>query len=47
MMFMMTMPGDRLDFYKTSNVAKMRKDVFAYTNEIAAALGDYPVVATN
>ena len=47
MMFMMTMPGDRLDFYKTSNVAKMRKNVFAYTNEIAAALGDYPVVATN
>ena len=42
-MFMMTLPGDRLSFYRTSNVAKMRSDIFSYTNEIAAALGDYPV----
>lgn len=46
-MFMMTLPGDRLDFYKTSDVAKMRKNIYAYTNEIAAALGEYPVTAKN
>ena len=44
-MFVMTLPGDRISYYKTSDVEKLRHDVFAHTNQLASALGDYPVTS--
>mmetsp|Transcript_38324 Transcript_38324/g.50277 ORF Transcript_38324/g.50277 Transcript_38324/m.50277 type:complete len:175 (-) Transcript_38324:1750-2274(-) len=44
-MLMMTLPGDRLSYYETSDVAKMREKVQDVTNEINDALGFYPVIA--
>jgi len=42
-MWMMTLPGDRLSYYRTSDVAKMRESVYSVTDEIANTVGFYPV----
>ena len=42
-MLMMVLPGDRLSYYKESDVSKMRAKIYDYTNEIATTLGYYPV----
>ena len=44
-MLMMTLPGDRISFYETSDVAKMRKSINGVTDGIVNALGFYPVIA--
>ena len=33
-LFMMILPGDRLSYYKTSDVAEMRYNIFKVTNAI-------------
>ena len=33
--FVMTLPGNRLSYYQTSDVAKMRSSIFAVTNDIS------------
>jgi len=44
-MLMMTLPGDRLSFYETSNVSEMRKNIGDVTDKIINALGFFPAVA--
>ena len=44
-MLMMTMPGDRLSYYMTSDVAEMRLSVFDETEKITRELGFYPTQA--
>lgn len=46
-MLMMVLPGDRLSYYRTADVAKMRSEIYDYTNEIVDTLGFYPVLANN
>lgn len=40
---MMTLPGNRLDYYQTSDVSKMRSSIYNVTNEIVETLGFYPL----
>ena len=40
---LMVLPGDRLNYYETSNVAKMRADIYQVMNEISSLGGDYPL----
>ena len=42
-MLMMVLPDDRLSYYQTSDVAKMRSKVYDYTNSIVETLGFYPL----
>lgn len=44
-MIMMTLPGDRLSYYETSDVAVMRERILGETNDIVSALGFYPLQA--
>lgn len=44
-MLMMTMPGNRLSYYETSDVAKMRISVFGETKKITDEIGFYPTQA--
>jgi hypothetical protein len=44
-MAMMTLSGDRLSYYKTSDVAKMRKKVQSQVDFINKSLGFYPIIA--
>ena len=41
------MPGERLEYYMTHDITKMRSKIFEKTNEITNSLGFYPVVAQN
>ena len=43
----MTLPGDRIKYYQTSDVSKMRSEIYGVTNQIAGTLGLYPLVAEN
>ena len=43
MLIMMVLPGDRLSYYETSDVAKMRLHIYQIMNEITALGGDYPL----
>ena len=44
-MLMMTLPGDRLSYYQTTDVAKMRESIYKYTNKITQSLGFFPIEA--
>ena len=44
-MWMMTLPGDRLSYYKTSSVAKMRENIYDIVNGITETVGFWPVNA--
>lgn len=44
-MLMMVLPGDRLSYYKESDVAQMRAKIYDVTNEIANTLGYYPTLS--
>ena len=46
-MLVMTLPGDRLSYYKTSDVSKMRSNIYSIMNDITLTLGFYPVKGTN
>ena len=43
----MVLPGDRLSYYKTSDVTVMRENIYEVTNEIVETLGFYPLVGDN
>jgi len=43
----MTLPGDRMGYYETSDVSKMRSNVFEVTNDIVETLGFYPLEGSN
>ena len=44
---MMTLGKNRIKYYQTSSVAKMRENVYGKTNEITEFLGFYPLKASN
>jgi ABC-type antimicrobial peptide transport system permease subunit len=46
-LLMMTLPGDRDSYYQDSDVAVIRGNVYAYTDEISEALGFFPLTANN
>ena len=46
-MFMVMLPGDRLSYYKTSNVAKMKENIYEYMNSIDKTLGLFPMKGQN
>ena len=46
-MLMMTLGKNRIKYYQTSSVAKMRENVYGKTNEITEFLGFYPLKASN
>ena len=43
----MTLGKNRIKYYQTSSVAKMRENVYGKTNEITEFLGFYPLKASN
>ena len=43
-LIMMVLPGDRLGYYETSNVSKMRTNIYDIMNEISSLGGDYPLI---
>ena len=46
-LIMMVLPGDRLGYYETSSVAKMRTSIYDVMNEISSLGGDYPLKGQN
>ena len=44
---MMVLPGDRLSYYQTSDVAKMRESIYDITNEMVETLGFFPIEGSN
>ena len=46
-MFMFMLPGDRLSYYQTSDVAKMRENVYEVMNTIDETLGFWPLKGSN
>lgn len=43
----MTLPGDRVKYYQTSDVSKMKSEIYGISNEITGTLGFYPLVTEN
>ena len=43
-MLVMVLPGDRLSYYQTSNIAEMRSSIFGFTNGLVDELGYFPAV---
>ena len=43
MLFMMTLPSPRMDYYESSDFAKIKSGVLGYTSEIISALGLFPI----
>jgi hypothetical protein len=39
----MTLPGDRIDFYKNPNYEELQKNIIKYVNTVQDKLGFYPV----
>ena len=46
-LIMMVLPGDRLSYYMTTDVAKMRFNIYEVMNEIVSLGGDYPLSGGN
>ena len=42
---MFVLPGDRISYYKTNDIAAMRKSVYDVVNEITETLGFYPLAS--
>lgn len=38
---MMVLPGERANYYRTSNIAAMRASIFDYNNDLTGKLGFY------
>ena len=42
-MFMMVLPGDRTEYYRTSDIAAMKANIFDVVNTITEQVGFYPI----
>ena len=47
MLFMMTLPSPRMNYYESSDFAKIKKGVLDVKSEITKALGIYPISSNN